>query len=85
MIILQGGKLRAVMGGSGGPLIVSAVYQTLVCFPGALAVVRTFSSPLGVLRQCTLPVAHWQQDLLVLAAAQVRLLATGLPRGSELP
>jgi gamma-glutamyltranspeptidase len=34
MIVLQGGKLRAVMGGSGGPLIVSAVYQTLVRFAG---------------------------------------------------
>ena len=32
MIVLQGGKIRAVLGGSGGPLIVSAVYQTLVCF-----------------------------------------------------
>ena len=28
-IVLQRGKLRAVLGGSGGPLIVSAVLQTL--------------------------------------------------------
>jgi len=30
IIVLQRGKLRAVVGGSGGPLIVSAVLQTLV-------------------------------------------------------
>lgn len=30
MIVLQDGKLRAVVGASGGPLIVSAVYQTLI-------------------------------------------------------
>ena len=47
MVILQGGKLRAVMGGSGGPLIVSAVYQTLVRFAGHAASVYPTSSLLA--------------------------------------
>jgi len=30
IIVLRGGKLRAVVGASGGPLIVSSVFQTLL-------------------------------------------------------
>ena len=30
IIVLSGGKLRAVVGASGGPLIVSSVFQTLL-------------------------------------------------------
>jgi hypothetical protein len=46
MIVLQGGKLRAVLGGSGGPLIVSAVYQTLVRVWEGMAILGTTNDSL---------------------------------------